>query len=230
MALVLDYDWEAPLDVAPLPIAAKLPTGFSRGSLVQIGGFGEDAEGVVDRRGFLVAAIDEIEPEALIVSADGLGGACFGDSGGPLLTRADDGSVRTLGLLSFGAVNCFGTDHYTRLDEIEVDLEKSFVPTGTHDRLGTQGRCFDDRAVWFEKGELHASVCLGEQACGWSREAEGYRCVAASEDACAGIDDVGTCQDGNAVSCVRGRLEKNPCDACGFACERSPKTGGPVCL
>jgi hypothetical protein len=237
MALTLDEAWDASIEVEPLPIAEVLPTGLGRGSLVQVGGFGADADGVVDRRGFLVEEVYELEPDALIVSAEGLGGACFGDSGGPLLARADDGSVRTLGLLAFGAASCFEKDHYTRVDgladwaaEAGLDLRASNLPSGTHDRLGPEGRCFDGRAVWFEAGALRANVCSDGDTCGWSSLAQGYRCVAAEEDTCRGIDDVGTCHDGIAVNCVRGRIEENPCAVCGFDCRRSPKTGGPACL
>jgi hypothetical protein len=237
IALTLSNGWNASIEVAPLPLAESLPTGLGPSSLVQIGGFGEDADGVVGRRAFLVEAVEEVEPDMLVVSAERLGGACFGDSGGPLLVRADDGSVRTLGLLAFGAVSCFGLDHYTRVDELGswaaeagLDLDISERASGADERLGTAGRCFDERAVWFEEGILRATVCSGDQACGWSRESRGYRCVVPAEDDCRGIDELGMCWGGYAVTCASGQLEENACSTCGFECRRSPQTGAAICL
>lgn len=239
--LVLELD-ESPaeaIEVAPLPVARALPTGFDAGSLVQLAGFGDD-DGTAGRRGFLVETVKDIGDKQISVTAEGFGGACFGDSGGPLLVRDDDGLPRTLGVLTSGSASCFGTDAYTRVDNLIDWLEReaplALEPPDAalfdrdHEALGHEGRCFDRRAMWLEEGRVRADLCQETRACAWSRRAEGYRCVAAGTKACGDLDDLGECQDGTAARCERGALDEDPCSACGFACVRSPKTGRPICV
>jgi hypothetical protein len=171
------------------------------------------------------------------VSAGGRAGACFGDSGGPLLVRGDDGHARVLGVLSSGAAGCFGRDTYARVDRLwEWLAGASGAPVHEHREqaglgyaaLGTRGRCFDGRAVWTEQHSLRARHCPPGEPCGWSDKADGYRCVKAGA-ACAGVSDLGQCEEKSAVRCVRGRIEQNPCGACGFSCAHSPQTGAAIC-
>jgi len=240
MLLELDESPSPSIDVVPIPVARALPAGLEPGSLVQLGGFGYDADGGSGTRTFLAEQVLEIGDASIAVGAAELAGACFGDSGGPLLVRADNGQVSALGVLSSGTASCFGRDSYARVDTVSAWLTVSTRagladdPSRAVDRpyetLGYEGRCFDDRAVWFDAGHLQASTCHADWTCGWSREAGGYRCLAAATDPCQGITDVGICKNGSALRCVRGQVESNPCASCGFSCERSPKTGGPICL
>lgn len=104
------------IEVSPLPPARSLPNGFAFGSAVQIAGFGLDAAGQTGRRAFLTQKVESILHDEIVVGDGGQGGACFGDSGGPLLIRGDNHQVRTLGILGSGSLNCSGRDAYTRLD------------------------------------------------------------------------------------------------------------------
>src|SRR5262249_16431034 len=153
-----------------------------------------------------------VTDQNITVGSAELSGACFGDSGGPLLIRGDDGRAYTLGVLSTGTVSCIDSDSYVRLDPLAqwliargqlTDEPASPVP-GEYERLGAEGRCFDERAVWFDAAGLHASVCSDDTACGWDRTVRGYRCVAATDDPCTGIDDVGRCEQGIARRCIGG--------------------------
>jgi hypothetical protein len=227
----------APDDVMPLAIARTLPSAFGRGSLVQLAGSGYDA-GELGLRGFLVERVEALEPDHIAVSADRLAGACFGDSGGPLLVRGDDGGARVLGLLDEGTISCRGTDRYTRLDRLDDWLAAEAGIAASADEaissdapmLGNVGRCFGAVAAWAEQGALRGETCSEPFSCGWSEQHAGYRCVDRERDPCAGVSDLGACDDGSALRCERGRLARNPCASCGFSCARSPKSGAAVCL
>lgn len=81
------------------------------GEDVTLVGFGAGGE----RRSGLSTLI-EIEADRLTVGSDATQArACFGDSGGPLLVTR--GGVEYLaGVLSTGAADCSGVDHYVRVD------------------------------------------------------------------------------------------------------------------
>ena len=51
-------------------------------------------------------------------AATGQRGVCGGDSGGPLFTELDDGTIVTLGVVHGGDESCLGTDWLTRLDAL----------------------------------------------------------------------------------------------------------------
>ena len=237
MALSLDQTVGNADEVTPIRVASALPSAFGPGSLVQLGGFGADSEGTTGERRFLVGEVSTVDSTEIVVSANGLGGACFGDSGGPALARGDDGSVRVLGVLASGTASCFGHDRYARVDALSdwllqttgIDASQA-SPDGPHVALGRAGRCFGNTAVWFGQAGLEAAPCSDREPCGWSTGEQGYRCVVGATDPCAGVSDVGACEGGIALRCSAGRLDRNPCSACGFECQRSPQTGSPVCL
>jgi hypothetical protein len=237
MLLTLSESPVGAIDIVPLPIALELPSGFQRDSLVQLAGYGENGAGELGQRTFLVESVVEVAGDAIVVSNGGLSGACFGDSGGPLLLRANDGRASVAGVLRRGSVSCFGRDAYTRVDVLAAWLSEAGVAPLVsssdldHDRLGAAGRCFDEVAVWLEAGELRASLCDGDQRCGWSASADAYRCVGAQDDSCRGVSELGLCEgDDVAVRCVRGRVESESCSSCGLTCRRSPRTGGAACF
>lgn len=236
LLLSMDEPPSAPSLVAPLPLALDVPASLHEGGLVQVAGFGRDTDGVLGRRGFLVAELVHVKEHELLVSAGGLGGACFGDSGGPIVVRADDGTARTVGILSSGAPSCFGEDSFTRVDVAaewiasSAGVEVTEASAVSHAAFGNKGRCFDDLAVWVEDESIQVEVCEASVPCGWSEEAGGYRCLPAKQDSCRGFDELGDCEDGAAVRCVDGAIARNPCGTCGFSCARSPATGRAICV
>jgi hypothetical protein len=239
MVLTLDEQVEPLATMTPLSIGAGTPAALRPGSLVQTAGYGLGADGVLGKRAFLVEVVRELDEQEITVDAAALGGACFGDSGGPLLVRDDDGIARAFGILAFGANDCFGRDRYTRIgDDVAtwiheitgVDPRTSAVPEAAVEALGHEGRCFGDQAVWAQSETVRSKLCAPARACGWSDEANGFRCVDSTRDPCQGVSDLGTCRDGAATRCVHGRLQENPCSACGFDCVRSPRTGASICL
>jgi hypothetical protein len=237
MILALNESPVGMIDVVPLPLVLELPSGIRRGSLVQLAGYGEDEHGELGQRMFLVETVRRITDDAFVVGGDGLSGACFGDSGGPLLMRANDGRAAVAGVLRRGSVSCFGEDSYTRVDPLAEWLAQADLPMAEpnarvdHAALGAAGRCFGELAVWVEAGELRARTCDGDRDCGWSSSAAGYRCVRSADDPCEGVSDVGVCEgDETAARCVRGRIERESCVSCGLRCVRSPTTGSPACF
>jgi secreted trypsin-like serine protease len=88
------------------------------GLQVTLAGVGETETGELGFLRFVdeqVVLVNEVE-----IRVDGMGksGACLGDSGGPLLVGAPDGSARVAGVLDRGSQNCLGLDVYTRADRI----------------------------------------------------------------------------------------------------------------
>jgi len=84
------------------------------GTPVEIAGFGqaEDSEG---RLKFARQDIVAVDPATITVNTGADVGACFGDSGGPMLIGTAAGPA-VLGILAWGPNDCLGGDHYVRAD------------------------------------------------------------------------------------------------------------------
>jgi hypothetical protein len=243
-APALEQHWHPELDLVLIelapgsttfePIAAgDEPLGPSFvGSPAQIAGHGAGSPDGAP--GFLAVTIDGVSAHDVSVNAAGLGGACLGDSGGPLLARGADGSVRAIGILRAGSATCRGQDHYTRLDAAASFLEPLVGPPRSDPApacgtLGPAGRCYGERAVWCESGVARAADCAAPFGCGWDAQAGGFRCVDPRLDPCAGVDDLGVCEGDVAVRCEGGAVERSSCASCGGSCGRSPSAGRAGC-
>lgn len=77
-------------------------------------GLGERADGKRGRA-FVTQTITGLTAKYVNVGAVGRG-ACFGDSGGPLLVSSGDRELRVAGVLHAGDPDCRGQDQYTRVD------------------------------------------------------------------------------------------------------------------
>jgi len=221
------------IDVVPLALASPSEVTTATDALVQVGGYGDDASGTFGARGFLVERVTDITDSEVTVSAEGLAGACFGDSGGPLLIRDASGRASVVGVLSRGAISCFGSDRYTRADVHRSwleshGLEATVDSSLSESTLALRGRCFGSTAVWVQDGEPMAQACGDE--CGWNAPAGGYRCIEAALDPCEGIDEVGVCVGDEALHCAAGAIEAVDCGLCGATCARSPRTGSAICI
>jgi hypothetical protein len=105
---------------APAPMGVLDPSDpeLVAGTLVELAGYGTTETGEAHELRFVVEPIHEVDPSSIIVTGSGASGACDGDSGGPLLARGEDGSVRIAGTLSAGSPYCNDKDRYTRLDTL----------------------------------------------------------------------------------------------------------------
>jgi len=171
---------------------------------------------------FLVEDIVDVTDEHVIVDGHGRTGACHGDSGGPLLIRDSDGTLRVAGILSRGTASCVRLDEYVGAWKIEplVQLqapESTPVPVDC-DGLSQEGICRRGRAMYCERGHATADVCESPAICGWQSEAHGFRCIEARLDPCEGVGDTGECVGNVARQCKRGELVNKacgPCEVCG---------------
>jgi hypothetical protein len=106
LALVT-FDETAPGPI--LQIAADLPIVGDR---VLIAGYGETEQNTLGERRYLPSKLAGIEGDLLLTDS-GDGGACVGDSGGPLIGHWDDGQEPVLlGVLSAGNAACRGQDRF----------------------------------------------------------------------------------------------------------------------
>jgi hypothetical protein len=205
------------------------------GTLVALGGYGLDEAFLDGRRTFAVEQIVALDDEALIVDGAGLSGACVGDSGGPMLGRALDGSVRVYGVLSTGSADCRGEDRFTRLDRALSwgDLAASAERVPAAESCGvfdSEGRCFGAVSVFCDGEQLHREACREPEVCGYDEARAGYRCLAAAADPCGGVSDSGACDGHVAEYCERGVVRRVDCAECADRCGLSPATGKVACL
>lgn len=209
------------IDAALDPIA--LADGFTPalGSLVTLAGLGQTEEQTRGSRRFVVEPVVEVSDEQLAVDGEGRTGACAGDSGGPMLARVGDGTVRVIGVLSAGSVDCLGRDLYVRSvngERFFADLPSPQCLSADCGGIGQEGRCFGSISVWCDGAEIHARDCTPDRACGWSQAEQGYRCVSADEDPCSGSDAWGHCLGHAARHCDHGVLTVRDCHDEGLAC------------
>lgn len=231
--LLLEVPAEAFEGVAPFAVASR-PPSEAPGDRAQIGGTGYAEGEPVASRLFAVTSVLAVTATSVTVGASGYAGACVGDSGGPLLRRNRDGRPEVFGVLSGGSVTCWAEDDYVRTD-VAASWIASVTGAVVHDspacgELDRVGRCFNEVAVWCVDARLSATACETGETCGWSADEGGFRCVEASEDWCSGVGDLGTCSDGDALTCEGGQLRRNACSACGAPCVISPRSGRATCV
>jgi hypothetical protein len=95
------------------PLTADVPLAPPGGALF-VAGYGLDEAASPGTRRFARATLEEEAGGFAYVHVQGRGGACFGDSGGPLLL--DQGGVATVaGVLNIGSGDCLGSDRYQLL-------------------------------------------------------------------------------------------------------------------
>lgn len=186
-------------------------------------------------RYFVAEPIVSVGAELLTVDGEGKHGVCFGDSGGPVMVIADDGSVRVAGALSNGDQSCVGRDNFTRTDA-QLDWIESFTgPTVTDGgsgcgRIDVVGRCIDGRAVWCGEGNMLANEsCGGGSTCGWDQDISGFRCITGA-DSCAGFDELGGCDGNVARWCEGGVAHSYDCGTCRGICDPVGSNAGATCL
>jgi len=218
-------------DVVPVPILVEDMTAAWVGRTAEAAGYGQQEDGGFHEREFTAEPIVDVSGDTLTVDGEGRHGLCFGDSGGPVMVLAADGTVRVAGALSNGDGSCLARDNYTRVGPYRAFIESHTGPTTVvPPGCGTttaEGRCMDATAVWCDGATLRSDPCAGH--CGWDAAASGYRCLPGA-DPCMGIDAAGRCDGAVARWCDAGVLRQRDCGACGQSCGTVAEVGGAYCV
>ena len=217
--------------VAPIPIMTE-PLGDAWiGRTAEAAGYGQQEDGGYGEREFTAEPIVSLSGHTMTIDGEGARGVCFGDSGGPVMVIASDGSVRVAGDLSNGDGSCVGRDNYTRTDTNVAWIEGYTGPTvvegGACGEVDVVGRCAGDVAMWCGPGdELQSEPCPG--GCGWDAATGGFRCID-GPDPCGGVDRFGRCDGAVARWCEDGVARARDCAACEQACVLDRNLGGAYC-
>jgi len=206
------------LTAAPVAINTELLDSSRIGEIFEAAGYGTQEDGSSGEREFTAEPFDGLEGEFLVINGQGMRGVCFGDSGGPVMLLARDGTVRVAGDLSYGDPSCVGRDRFSRTD-LAVDwIESHTGPTVVEGAgcgaIDTEGGCFSGTAVWCDGDALQSTRC---DTCGWDAAARGFRCIT-GPDPCEGLDAAGACQGNVARWCEGGLVHSRDCDACALSC------------
>jgi hypothetical protein len=182
-------------------------------------GYGRQEDGRFGERKFTAEPIVLVTEHYVGIDGGGDRGVCFGDSGGPVMVVASDGSVRVAGGLSAGAASCVERDQFARPDVSWI--EQYTGPTkvdGDADCIdvSAQGQCVGAMALWCKDGRAQTQMCEGP--CGWDAQAKGYRCLPPGADPCGGVDAAGYCDGEVVVQCVNGAVQMMDCAAAGETC------------
>ncbi len=229
----LDDDATAALPgLVPIPWMTERMDRSWIGRTAEAAGYGQQEDGSSGEREFTAEPIVEVSNPFVTIDGEGRRGVCFGDSGGPLMVVADDGTVRVAGVLSYGDGSCVGRDNFTRIDLFSDWLAAILGPPAVDGApcgasLTEEGRCLGGQAVWCEAGRRRSERCTSR--CGWSAAAEGYRCID-DEDPCGGVDGFGRCDGQTARWCEAGTPRARDCAACGERCILDPAAGGATCV
>lgn len=196
--------------IHPIPHnCAPLDAGTLVGAQVQTGGYGAtDLYGRArnSRQLWAVQEVVDLTGFDYIVDGHGESGVCYGDSGGPTLTTMADGTVRTIGCLSWGDQLCAHQDHFVRTDT-ECDFINRYVPVCGGET--EEGRCDGSVAVYCLDEVVTRQDCSGLESslCG-DDEAGHKRCV---HDPCEGETEAGRCEGDEAVFCLAGEVVRERC-------------------
>lgn len=203
------------------------------GRRAEAAGYGKTETGSIGTRYFTSEPIAALARGYVTIDGEGERGVCFGDSGGPLLIIADDGTIRVAGVLSNGDRSCLGRDNFTRTDLTRDWIADYVGPPrldggGGCDQLGRAGRCEEGRAIWCGNDRIQSDSCQGARACGWSADEGGFRCIE-GPDPCGGVDTFGTCDGDVARWCDNGVPRERNCAVCGESCLNSTDGLGAGC-
>jgi hypothetical protein len=229
--LDVDATTRAP-GVVPVPILTEDLSSAWVGRTAEAAGYGQTETGGSGTRKFTAQPIVSVSGDILTIDGEGRRGVCFGDSGGPVMVIASDGSVRVAGDLSNGDGSCVGRDNYTRVDVYRDWIEGYTGPTvvggAPCGEIDAVGRCMDGAAVFCEGEELSSTRCDAGRTCGWDATANGFRCIAGA-DPCGGVDAFGRCVGQIARWCEDGVPRSRDCGACGESCGNVAEVGGVYC-
>jgi hypothetical protein len=220
--------------LVPIPILTEDMDSGWIGQTSEASGYGQQENGGYGEREFTAEPIVQLSGDTVTIDGQGERGVCFGDSGGPLMAIASDGTVRVIGALSNGDNSCVGRDNYTRVDTYRDWIESYTGPTVVDGAdcgaIDPVGRCNGDMAMWCgASGTLETSMCADGTSCGWDTATSGFRCIT-GPDPCGGFDAFGGCEGETARWCDNGVQRERDCGGCDQVCDTSMGAGGAYCF
>ncbi|MBX3268992.1 MAG: trypsin-like serine protease [Sandaracinaceae bacterium] len=210
-----------------LPITDDLDASWV-GRMTEAGGFGQQESGGFNEREFTANPISQLSRDRVVVDGRGRSGVCYGDSGGPIMVVADDGSIRTIGVVSDGDGTCTYVATFTRVDLYRAFIERHMGPIAPPGPppcgdVTREGACVDGSARFCgPEDHLVVERCAG--SCGWDFGANGFRCLS-GPDPCGGLSPRGQCDGDTARWCERGAPRARDCGACRQRCATSATVG-----
>ncbi len=110
----------------PIPIMTETLDCSWLGTMAEAAGYGRAPNLGFGTRFFTAEPIVALSHNSITIDGLGRRGMCGGDSGGPVMVEASDGSVRVAGVLEGGDATCRGLDYFSRTDTAYEWIE-SFV-------------------------------------------------------------------------------------------------------
>jgi Trypsin len=105
-------------ELQPIPLWEAAIDGSWIGREVTLAGVGEVETASLGELRFVAEPVVAVGEHEITVDGMGSSGACVGDSGGPILVPANDGSPRVAGILDRGSRSCVDRDVYLRADRL----------------------------------------------------------------------------------------------------------------
>lgn len=119
-------------DIRPIPIIAEDLDCGQLGQMAEAAGYGRSANVPFGKRFFTAEPIVRLSSDYVTIHGQGRKGLCHGDSGGPVMLVAADGTARVAGALNTGDPSCRGLDDFARVDVVRGWVEGLTGPHGTH--------------------------------------------------------------------------------------------------
>jgi Trypsin len=120
-------------EIQPIPIVAEDLDCSRLGQMAEAAGYGRSSNVPFGKRFFTAEPIVGLTSDYLTIHGQGRQGLCHGDSGGPVMLVAADGTARLAGALNAGDPSCRGRDDFARIDMVRGWVEGF---TGPQDASG----------------------------------------------------------------------------------------------
>ncbi|HWN69269.1 MAG TPA: trypsin-like serine protease [Haliangium sp.] len=121
-------------DIRPIPIVDEDLDCSRLGQMAEAAGYGRSPTFTFGKRFFTAEPIVGLSAGFVTIHGQGLQGLCHGDSGGPVMLIAEDGTARVAGALNAGDPSCRGRDDFARIDVVRDWVEGFIGPHGTPSR------------------------------------------------------------------------------------------------
>jgi hypothetical protein len=145
----------------PIPVLVEAAAvALAPADPVLLAGLGEREDGGAGQRRFLATTVHQVTEQSIVVDGRGRSGACFGDSGGPMLVRDRAGQVAVVGVLSKGSPSCLGRDLAVRTEAARDWLASRLPASGDSPPpdqcadLPAAGLCYRGQTIRCEGGQL----------------------------------------------------------------------------